>query len=482
MSRLLLAFMLTLAFGGGVAASGADFTASSSSPGSTFATAADFNTVAVSVSAPAGTLTGTPTVSATATSDRGIASVTLQYAPTGTSDWVDICTAASCPWNTTVVADGGYDLRAIATDSAGYSRTSAKITRTLDNFTLALALADPGANVSATKTLTATATGAASGIASLKLQHRAAGATSWIDVCPAVTTTSISCGLNTASLPDGAHELRAIVTDGSGASAISALRTTNVDNAAPTATANTPSIGTGIVTMTADAQDPGSGIQFVAWEAQYQGVWYEFCRDTSAPYVCSGDSAMVADGTYAVRLHVRDNANVDLYTGGTPITIDNPPTPTDVQAGNGGATAGLMQAGDWVRVTWNETIQPASVLAGWTGASQAIRVRVVDNGTNDQMEFFDATETTRVKLTAATADLKLGADFVSGTTAVFDATMAQSGASITVTLGAPVGTPTLVTAAAGTMNWKPSAGATDMSGKPSGTTAINETGGLDVDF
>jgi hypothetical protein len=85
-TRLVLALLAALAVGGGVGASGADFTASSSSPGSTFATAADFNTVAVSVSAPAGTLTGTPTVSATATSDRGIASVKLQYAPTGTGD------------------------------------------------------------------------------------------------------------------------------------------------------------------------------------------------------------------------------------------------------------------------------------------------------------------------------------------------------------------------------------------------------------
>jgi chitinase len=481
-TRLLLALMVTLAVGGGVAASGADFTASSSSPGSTFATAADFNTVAVSVTAPAGTLTGSPTIGATATSDRGIASVTLQYAPAGTSDWSDICAAASCPWNTTAVADGAYDLRAIATDNAGYSRMSAKITRTLDNFTLAVTLADPGANVSGTKQLTATATGAASGIASLKLQHRAAGMASWIDVCPAVTTTSITCGLNTVALPDGARELRAIVTDGSGASAISALRTTNVDNAAPTATPHTPSTGSGTVTMTVDAQDTGSGVQFVAWEAKYQGVWYEFCRDTSAPYACSGDSTMVADGTYPLRVHVRDNANVDLYTSETPITIDNPPAPTDVQAGNGGATAGLMQAGDWIRVTWNETILPGSVLAGWTGSSQAIRVRVIDNGTNDRMEFLDAAGTTRVNLTAATADLPLGANFVSGATAELNATMAQSGASITVTLGAAIGTPTLLTAGAGTMSWKPSAAATDATGHASKTTTVNESGGLDVDF
>ena len=122
------------------------------------------------------------------------------------------------------------------------------------------------------------------------------------------------------------------------------------------------------------------------------------------------------------------------------------------------------------------------MLAGWNGSSQAIRVRVVDSGTNDQMELFDAAGTTRVNLTAVTADLKLGGNFVSGAAAEFDATMSQSGASITVTLGAPSGTPTLLTAVAGTLNWKPSAAATDATGHASRTTAINETGGLDVDF
>jgi chitinase len=481
MTRLLLAVLATLALGGGVAASGADFTASSSSPGSAFATAADFNTVTATISAPAGTLTGTQTISATVASDRGIASVKLQYAPTGTGDWADICNAASCPWNTATVADGGYDLRAVATDNAGYSRTSAGITRTLDNFSLAITLADPTANISGTKSLTAAATGAAGGIASLKLQHRAAGAASWTDVCPAVATTSITCGLNTTGLPDGARELRAIVTDGSGASAISALRTTNVDNVAPTVTPSTPSTGTGIVTMTADAQDPGSGIQFVAWEAQYQGVWYEFCRDTAAPYVCSGDSAMVADGTYPVRLHVRDNAGVDLYTTGTQVTIDNPPAPTDVQAGNAGVV-GQLDAGDWIRLTWNETMLPSSVLAGWNGSSTAVTVRVVEAGAVDQIEFYDAANTTRVKLTTSAAGLKLGGSFVNANE-TFAATMAQSGGSITVTLGAPNGTPTLNTVAtAGTLSWTPSAAATDATGHASRTTTVNETGTADVDF
>jgi chitinase len=481
MTRALLALLATLALGGGVAASGADFTASSSSPGSTFATAADFNTVAVSISAPAGPLTGAPTVSATATSDRGIASVRLQYAPTGTTDWAEICTADSCAWNTAAVADGGYDLRAVATDSAGYSRTSATIARTLDNHALAVSLADPGASISGTKQLTATATGAASGLQSVTIQHRAVGATTWTDVCSGAASPQ-SCNLVTTGLPDGPHELRAVARDNSGAVAQTAARTPNIDNSPPSATPSTPTTGTGTVTMSATASDSGSGIAWVAWEALYQGTWYEFCRDAAAPYTCSGDSAMVADGTYSIRIRVRNNAGVETVSAGSQITIDNPPAPTDVQAGNGGTTVGLLEAGDWVRMTWNETILPGSVLAGWNGSSQAIRVRVVDAGTNDQMELFDAAGTTRLNLTAVTADLKLGGNFVNGATAQFGATLAQSGASITVTLGAPTGTPTLLTAAAGTLNWKPSAAATDATGHASKTTAINETGGLDVDF
>jgi hypothetical protein len=163
------------------------------------------------------------------------------------------------------------------------------------------------------------------------------------------------------------------------------------------------------------------------------------------------------------------------------ITIDNPPAPTDVQAGNGGATAGLLQSGDWVRLTWSEQIAPASVLSGWNGSSQAILVKLADNGSNDQMDFYNAAGTTRLNLTGVAADLKLGGNFVSGAVN-FNATMSQSGTSITVTLGSVVGTPTLPTAVAGTMTWTPSAAATDLTGHASKTTLVTESGGLDLDF
>jgi chitinase len=483
-SRALLTLLVALSLTGGITASGADFTASSSSPGNSFAAAADFNTVAVSLGALGATLTGTVAVSATASSDRGIASVKFQSAPAGTPDWVDICTDTTasygCNWSTAALADGSYDVRAVATDSAGYSRTSTITARNLDNFTLTATLADPGANVSGTVALSATATGASGSLTSLKIQHRAPGAGSWTDLCTTATSPA-NCNLDTTLYADGPRELRSIATDSSGAVAIAPVRTPNIDNSPPTTTPSIPSTGTGTVSMTATADDTGSGIAYVAFEALYAGTWYEFCRDTTAPYTCSGDSAAVADGTYSIRVVVMNNAGVKTTSSPSSITIDNPPAPTDVQAGNGGATAGLLESGDWVRLTWSEQVAPASVLSGWNGSSQAILVKLADNGSNDQMDFYNAAGTTRLNLTGVAADLKLGGNFVSGAVN-FNATMSQSGTSITVTLGSVVGSPTLPTAVAGTMAWTPSAGATDLTGHASKTTLVTESGGLDLDF
>jgi hypothetical protein len=484
MSRSLLALLLVLACAAGAGASGADFTASSSSTGNTYAAAADFNTVSVSLGALASTLTGSVPVSATATSGRGIASVKFQSAPAGTSDWVDICTVTgpfSCSWNTPALADGSYDVRAVATDNAGYSRTSTITARSLDNYTLAATLADPGANISGTVALNVTATGIAGSLVSLTVQQRAPGATTWNDVCTG-TTTPLPCSFDTTAYAEGGRELRAIATDTSGATAISAVRTPNIDNSPPATTPSIPSSGTGTVSMSATADDSGSGISYVDFEALYGGVWYPFCHDTSAPYTCSGDSAQVPDGTYQIRVVVVNNAGVKTTSSPTSITIDNPPAPADVQAGNVTAgTPGLLEAGDWVRLTWSEQIAPGSVLSGWNGSGQAILVKVADNLSNDTMDFYNAAGTTRLNLTGVPADLKLGGNFVSGAVN-FNATMTQSGSSITVTLGAPVGTPTLPTAAASTMTWAPSSAAADLTGHASRTNTVSETGGLDVDF
>jgi chitinase len=449
MSRLALGVLVVLALAGGATASGADFTATSAST-SSFAAAADFNTVAVSLTNPGTPLAGTVGLTATASSERGVSSVVFQAAPTGTSDWVTLCTdnvaPYTCSWNTPAAADDTYDVRATANDSAGYSKASTVTGRVVDNYALSVALTDPGA-MSGTESLTATAANAGGGIQALKIQHRAVGATSWTDVCSG-TTSPRTCGLDTTGLANGPRELRAVVTDLDGHTAQSPMITRTVDNTPPSVTPSVPSTGTGTVTMSADAQDDGSGIAYVAFEAYYLGQWYEFCRDTSAPYTCSGDSAAVPDGTYSIRIIVENNAGVRTTSSSSSITIDNPPRGTDVQAGNGGATVGRLETGE--------------------------------AGANDQMDFLNAAGTTRLNLVSTAADLKLGGNYVTSTTE-FNATMTQSGSSITITLGSAISSSVSTVFSATTMTWVPSAGAMDLTNHASSTTLVTESG-TDVDF
>jgi hypothetical protein len=88
---------------------------------------------------PGAFLRATVTLAATAIDGgSGLASLRIQSAPAGSSTWTDVCsTAASpadCALNTAALADGGYDLRAVASDVAGNTTTSATVAnRVVDN-------------------------------------------------------------------------------------------------------------------------------------------------------------------------------------------------------------------------------------------------------------------------------------------------------------------------------------------------------------
>ncbi|HXY84198.1 MAG TPA: Ig-like domain-containing protein [Gaiellaceae bacterium] len=92
----------------------------------------------VNLSDPGSPFGGTITLNATASdSDTGVAQVVFQRSPAGASTWTTIATDTSAPysanWDTTSVADGAYDLRAVATNGAGASATSIVTNRQVDN-------------------------------------------------------------------------------------------------------------------------------------------------------------------------------------------------------------------------------------------------------------------------------------------------------------------------------------------------------------
>jgi len=156
------------------------------------------------------------------------------------------------------------------------------------------------------------------------------------------------------------------------------------------------------------------------------------------------------------------------------------PSGTAVATTNGGSTTGRLEQNDTITFTFSEQMAPASILAGWTGTATAIRVYVNNGTTSDTMEFRNSAGTTPLNLVNSATDLNLGGNFVTAAT-IFNGTIRQTGATITVTLGSRI-SGAVTTASAGTITWRPSALATNLTGIPALTTQVSETGTVDRDF
>jgi hypothetical protein len=92
----------------------------------------------ISMADPGAYLSGTITLAASAHSTAGVKSVEIDRAPTGTSTWTAVCTTTvspyTCSLDTTKVADGFYDFRAVLTSNLGRVTASATLTsRRIDN-------------------------------------------------------------------------------------------------------------------------------------------------------------------------------------------------------------------------------------------------------------------------------------------------------------------------------------------------------------
>jgi hypothetical protein len=86
----------------------------------------------VTMTTPSAPLLGAVTLQSTATdAGTGVTSVQYQYSPAGAGTWTTACTGAttpfSCTMNTGLLADGSYDVQAIATDGASRTAVSAPV-------------------------------------------------------------------------------------------------------------------------------------------------------------------------------------------------------------------------------------------------------------------------------------------------------------------------------------------------------------------
>ena len=444
----------------------------------------------VTMTAPAANLGGSVTLASTpADTGSGVASVTYQYKLTSGSTWTNACTAStspfSCAFDTSGVADGSYDFRAIAADNVGRTATSAAVTsRLVDNTApTAVTLSAIGTPVTGTIVETATATDSGSGVASVKFQYAPAGTTTWADACTDVAAP-YTCSFDTTGAADGLYDLRALATDNAGNTTAAVQANRRIDNSGPTMTVTNPAAGAyvrGTVNVTATATDV-SGVASVTMQYRLAGAsnWTTLCVAATAPYACPLNTTTLTSGSsYEIRATGVDTLGKTTTTTPIAVTVDNvAPTAVDIQALNGGV-ANTMDAGDTLTFTYSEAILPASLLTGWDGSATAVTVRVTNANANDTLEVYNGANTARTNLTAS--PMALNRDVVSAT-ATLSATMQRTGNAVVVTLGALTSGTVKNGVKKGTMVWSPSTAATDLAGNAVAAGSVTESGANDRDF
>ncbi|MFY9585947.1 MAG: hypothetical protein WAT66_00675 [Actinomycetota bacterium] len=245
-----------------------------------------------------------------------------------------------------------------------------------------------------------------------------------------------------------------------------------------------------------DNGNPASGVSTVQANVSTITTGQTAATLTAGSYTVDGTaygyrtSSLTANGSltagnYTYAITSTDSGGHSATQSGFTVTVDNTaPSASDIQTANGGSIAGRAQQSDTITFTFSEAIDPASILAGWTGASTNVVVRLNDGGliANDTVAIYNAANTSQLPL----GSVDLGRTDYTSSNRTFGATstastMVMSGASITITLGTQSGAATTA-GATGTMSWTPSATAKDRADNAMSTTARNETGTADKEF
>ena len=367
---------------------------------------------------PGSPLRGTVVLGSTVSDNgSGVGTIGYEYSPAGANSW----TATAASWNTTLVADGLYDLHVVATDVAGNSSTSSAVTNVrVDNTGPSVSLNDPGSPVSSSITLAVTAGDGGSGLASVVYQRSLVGQNSWTTIGTA-SSNPFSLGFDTTAVSDGSYDFRAVATDAAGNSTTSAIVGSRViDNTpadvligSPANAAYLNSSSPDPFTITASSTDSSvTQVEFFQCSntsaACSTGSWVSLGIDTTSPYTISW-ALPAADGLRALRAVTTDNANnhgsdavavtidrqapaggsvsyADGYAGGS-VTVATD-TGTDSVSGVSAASAVLQRdtatlAGgscESFSGSWSTVSSPDSTVAD--GHCYAYRFRVADNAGN----------------------------------------------------------------------------------------------------
>ena len=271
------------------------------------------------------------TVSLSASSDPDTTQADFERRTAGGGSWVTIASDTTMPWgtsfNTSALADGLYDFRAIATDATGHTGTSPiRANVRIDNTSPAGSLTSPagGSTVGGPSvTLSGSYSDAGSGIASVHYELRPTGGGSWTTIATS-TSAPFSATWDATTVASGSYDLQPVLTDRAGNTFTGATRTITVDVSAPTVVlANPGATISGSVTLNATVT--GSGATQVAFAASPAGgaSWTSVGTDTTAPWSATFNTSLLPDGVYDIRATVSDSLGNTAFDTVTSIRVDN---------------------------------------------------------------------------------------------------------------------------------------------------------------
>jgi hypothetical protein len=196
-------------------------------------------------------------------------------------------------------------------------------------------------------------------------------------------------------------------------------------------------------------------------------------------------TAAAGDGSYRFYTAATDKAGNRQATPSTPratTILDRAvPTAQNIRSDNASGSDGKADTGDTVTFTYSEAMSSASMLAGWSGASTQVLVKLVDAANSaDTLQVWSASNSARL---AIANPLALDGDYVPAGGAVFRATMVLNAAQsvLTVTLGSLQSGSVKAASQAnfqknGPLRWTPDTRATDRAGNRVSATAVSKLG------
>ncbi len=309
----------------------------------------------VSITSPTAsqTVAGTINYAANATDNAGVARVSFFLDGSTTALVNDTSSPYGGSLNTTALANGAHTLRAIAYDAAGLSSSSQvsfnvqNTTSTSDTTAPAVSMTSPTASqtVSGTLNYAASATDNV-GVARVAFYLDGSGTALLSD-----TSSPYGGSLNTATLPNGTHTLRAVAYDAAGLSTSSQV-SFNVQNTttstgsttSPTVAWMAPLSGATLRGRISGSQCAISAPTTIRRTSFYATGW-QINNDYNAPFNCDFDTTRLKDGPYTLRARTY-NTNGGWTDTSINVTIANntaapAPTPTEPTPTNTAPTVSI---------------------------------------------------------------------------------------------------------------------------------------------